>query len=50
MGTAAVIHVFERRGRDFNVSLDALFFVTAGGFAVALIGGWRTFVRRDVMF
>lgn len=32
----------------FNVSLETLFIVMIGGFLTALIGGWWTFVRRDV--
>lgn len=32
----------------FNVSLETLFFVIIGGFIIAFIGGWWTFVRRDV--
>lgn len=32
----------------FNVSLETLFIVIIGGFLVALVGGWQTFVRRDI--
>lgn len=32
----------------FNVSLETLFIVIIGGFIIASIGGWWTFMRRDV--